>query len=266
MSEELIAKWLDDRASLTEEEVLALERALAADPGLAAQVKDQLAVAELLSRGKAVDRANFESQIAQRIAGGGAAFMQSTLDMVKSRERRRVSWKEAAVAAALILGLLVLLLRHEPPVVTPAVAPKPAGSGLRGEYYPNGFLKNEATVRVDPKLDFTWRPSAGPLTGWGSEFSARWTGKLHVPAAGVYKFRAEFDDGLRVRLQGTSLFDSWEGRYTVAEASAERMLDAGVVDLQVEYFNGGGLGVLRLYWTRPGQPEEIIPSSALSPE
>jgi hypothetical protein len=269
VSEELVAKWLDDRASLSEEEALGLARVLNADPALAAQMKDQLAVAELLSRGKAVDRANFESQVAQRIAGGGAAFTQSTLDAVDQRvrsERRRISWKEAVIAASLLIGLLVLLLRHEnPPVVVPAA---PAhGAGLQGEYFRNQRLKNPAANRLDPKLDFTWRPGAGPFTGWNDEFSVRWTGKITPRYTGKYTFHTQSDDGVRVWIDGKPIINDWNGRPVVVDNRGEIELEAGKpVAIKVEYFNGGDIGVLRLYWSSASQPEEIVPSSQLSPE
>ena len=47
MSEALIAKWLDDRASLTAEEAAELERVLSTDADLARRVKDQLAGQEM---------------------------------------------------------------------------------------------------------------------------------------------------------------------------------------------------------------------------
>ena len=91
MSESLVAKWLDDRASLTAEEAAELEQVLASDPGVALRVKDQLATDELLSRRLSVDRANFEAQVAQRIAAGdGGAFTQSTLAAAKRVRRWRV--------------------------------------------------------------------------------------------------------------------------------------------------------------------------------
>jgi hypothetical protein len=150
MSESLIAKWLDDRTSLTAEEAAELERVLSTDVDLARRVKDQLATDELLSRRLAVDRSNFEAQVAQRIAAGdGGAFTRSTLAAAIRTRRWRLRGPEAAAAGLLIAGLLFLLLRRD------AVAPggTPAGSarpGLRGEYFRNQHLKGEPTVRARP--------------------------------------------------------------------------------------------------------------------
>jgi hypothetical protein len=272
MSEELISKWLDDRAGLTDDEARELQRGLEADPVLAQRVKDQLATDDLLSRRLSVDRGNFETQVAQRIAnaGSGGSFTQSTLDAVQRTERRRSPWRarlpEAAAAALLIAGLMFLLIRRETaaPLEVPAAA-RP--SGLRAFYFRNQFLKGQATVRTDPKLEFAWRQGEGPVSGWNDIFSARWTGKLRARTSELHTFRTVNDDGVRIWIDGKLLIDDWVGRPVVAENRGEIRLEAGrSYDLKVEYFNGGDLGVLRLYWSTPTQNEEIVPAAQLSPE
>jgi len=272
MSEALIAKWLDDRAGLSEEEALELHRVLAADPELARRAKEQLATDELLSRRLSVDRGNFESQVAQRLlaAGRDGSFLKSTLDAVHRTDRRRPSWRawapEAAAAALLIAGLLFVLLRREKAV--PAELPAAARSGgLKAEYYRNQHLKGEATVRVDPKLDFALRKGSGPVNGWNDVYSARWTGKIRPLYSEKYTFHTQNDDGVRVWIDGKPVISDWTGRPVVADNRGEIALEAGKsYILKIEYFNGGDIGVLRLYWSSPSQPEEIVPSAQLSPE
>jgi len=271
MSEPLLAKWLDDRRSLTEAEALELQAALSADPDFARRVKDQLATDELLSRRLAVDRGSFKSQVAQRIANGATdgSFLQSTLDAVQRTERRRSSWRawapEAAVAAVLLLGLLGLLLWKEKTatVEIPAAA---APTGLNAQYFPNRFLKGKSEFRLDPRVDFTWRGRVGPFPGWSDIFSARWTGKLTPQYTERYSFRTMNDDGVRVWVDGKLVIDDWNGRPVVVENRGEIQLEAGKqVDVKIEYFNGGDLGVLRFFWSSPSLKEEIVPSSRLSP-
>jgi hypothetical protein len=272
MSEPLLAKWLDDRRSLTEAEALELGAALTRDPDLARRVKDQLATDEVLSRRLAVDRGSFKTQVAQRIANGatGSSFLQSTLDAVERTERRRLPWRawapEAAVAALLLVGLMGLLLRKPPPTAAPVPASQ-AASGLNGEYFRNRDLKGKPESRRDPVIDFTWRGRTGPFPGWGDVFSARWTGSLTPEYSERYRFRTMNDDGVRVWIDGKLVIDDWNGRPVVVENRGELQLEAGRrVDLRIEYFNGGDLGVLRLFWSSPSQKEEIIPSSHLSPK
>ncbi|RPH49129.1 MAG: glycoside hydrolase family 2, partial [Planctomycetota bacterium] len=90
----------------------------------------------------------------------------------------------------------------------------------------------------------------------------RWTGTLEVPASGRYTFRTRNDDGVRMWIDGKVVIDHWKGEYVVSERRGEIDLVAGKpVTFKVEYFNGGDIGVLQLFWTSPGRPEEIIPAS-----
>lgn len=269
MSEDLIARWLDDRASLSDDEAAELERLLTADPALARQVKDQLATDELLSRRLAVDRRNFENQVAQRIVGSESEkrFVKSTLDKVDDVQRRRSAWRarlpEAAAAAVLVGALLLVLLRREPaPVVVPAGASR---QGLHAQYHRDQFLKSVPVDRIDPVVDFTWEKGHPPIATQKDVYSVRWTGKLTPAYSERYTLHAKYDDGVRIWLDGKVVIDDWKGRYTVDDKSVQIDLEAGrAYDLKIEYFNGGALGVMRLFWSSPSTPEEIVPESALS--
>ncbi len=270
MSEDLIARWLDDRASLSDDEAAELERVLTADPALAQQVKDQLAIDELVSRRLAVDRRNFENQVVQRIVGAGSdkAFMQSTLHKVEEVGRRRQAWKarlpEAAAAAVLVGALLFFLLRHEQ-TETHYLFFGSQGTGLRAEYYRDQFLKGVPVERNDAVVDFTWKKGGPPIATTRDVYSIRWTGKVMPAHTERYTFHTKNDDGVRVWVDGKLVIDDWKGRYSVGDNRGEIDLEGGRgYDLKIEYFNGGDLGVIRLFWSSPSQPEEIVPSSALS--
>lgn len=270
MSESLIARWLEDRGSLTEAEIAELAGLLEADPALAASVKDQLALDHLLSLRLAVDRGNFEQQVAQRIrnAETGTQFEATTLEAVKRADRRRFNWRarlpEAAAAALLLAGLLLMLPRGSTPAPTPGAAPS---GGLRAEYYRNRFLAGSPVVRIDPNLDFSWAPGKGPVAGWPDVFSARWTGKLRPRHSERHTFRVRNDDAVRLWIDGKLLIDDWNARYVVAENRAEIALDADkVYEIKVEYYNGGDKGTLRLFWSSARQAEEAVPASAFTPD
>jgi len=275
MSEELIAKWLDDRRSLDDTEAAELRRVLSADPALAQMVREQLSTDALASRRLGVDRRNFENQVAQRLLGAGSegSFLKSTLDAVEQSDRRRGPWRawmpEAAAAAVLVAGLLlVLLLRKE----EDSTRPGPAGAkvvrhGLHAQYYRGQLLKGSSTDRVDKVLNFTWDRGNPPLSATKDVYSARWTGKLTPAESGRYTLHARYDDGVRVWLDGKLVIDDWHGNYVIVDRKVQVDLQDGrAYDLKIEYFNGGDLGVMQLFWTPPGRSEEILPESMLSPE
>jgi hypothetical protein len=268
VSEDLIARWLDDRAGLTEEQAAELARLLGADPDLAQRVKDQLATDDLLSRRLAVDRRNFDNQVVQRIlsAGSEGRCLQSTLDAVLGG--RRTSWRsrlpEAAAAAILIAGLF-LILRKEPPA--PVVGPAAARQGLHAQYYQGPKLRGAPVERSDPTINFQWSAGQAPIPAAKDVYSVRWTGTLTPKFSERYTLHARYDDGLRIWVGGILVLDDWNGRYVVADRKVEVDLVAGRPTLlKVEYFNGGDRGVAQIGWSSASQPEEILPESALSPE
>jgi len=265
MSEKLLAKWLDDRSSLSDEEASELLVRLESDPDLARAAKDQLLMDEGVSRRLAPDRAHFENQVAQRLLGGGrdGSFLASTLDAVRRLDRQRAFRRWAAeVAAALVLvaGLFFLVFRRETSDA-PGSA-KTLRPGLRAEYFPNQGLRGEPVARIDPGLDFTWAAGAGPIAGRGDVYSARWTGKIQARVGGRTTFRTRHDDGVRLWIDSSPLINDWSGRLVVGESRGAIDLEAGkTYDLRVEYFNGGDRGVLQLYWSAAGMPEELVPPS-----
>ena len=270
MSEELIARWMDDRAGLTEDEAAELARALAADSSLARLAKDQLAADELLSRKLAVDRRNFENQVVQRIIGAGSdgRFLRTTLEAVRGRRTRPALWHARlpeAAAAVLLIAALALFLRGEPPA-TPGAAAS-VRHGLRAQYYRDRELRGTPVERIDRTIDFDWAAGRPPIDAPQDVYSVRWTGKLTAKYSERYLFVVRYDDGIRLWIDGRLILEDWSGRYSVAERKVYGDLVAGrPVDLKIEYFNGGDRGVAQLRWSSPSQPEEFIPESALSPE
>jgi hypothetical protein len=270
VSEDLIARWLDDRAGLTGEEAEELARVLGSDPELAQRVKDQLLTDELLSRRLAVDRRNFDNQIAQRIVGSGSEgrFLQSTLDAVRVGRQATPSWRsrlpEAAAAAILIAGLF-LILRKEPPA--PVVGPASARHGLHAQYYAGLDLRGAPVERIDPTVNFQWSAGQPPIPAGKDVYSVRWTGTLTPKFSERYTIHARYDDGLRIWVGGVKILDDWNGRYVVTERRVEVELNAGrPTPVKIEYFNGGDRGVAQIRWSSASQPEEILPESSLSPE
>lgn len=265
MSDDLLAKWMDDRAGLSEDEALELVRLLERDPNLAARAKEQLLLDEALSRRLAPDRADFPRQVLQRreSAGDGDRFLESTLESVRRARRWRPGFAEAA-AALVLVGVLAFLLLRRPEPVSPIASPD--ARGLHGDYFQGREPRGAATARLDPVLDFEWAPRSGPFPGWRDIYAARWTGTIRAPQSGLYTFRTQNDDGVRVRIDGQWVIDDWKARLVVAENRGTIRLEAGrSYDFLAEYYNSGDRGVLKLYWSAPGLPEEIVPASAFSP-
>ncbi|HLF92053.1 MAG TPA: PA14 domain-containing protein, partial [Planctomycetota bacterium] len=112
---------------------------------------------------------------------------------------------------------------------------------------------------IDPEFDFRWPAGEGPLPGAGDIYCIRWTGRIRPLRSGTHTFRTRNDDGVRVRVGGTLVVDDWKARLVVADNRGSIDLEAGrLYDVVVEYSNGGDLGLLRVTWSGPGEPERLV--------
>ncbi len=142
------------------------------------------------------------------------------------------------------------------------------GSGLKGEYYLGRNFDQYQFTRADSNLDFIWAteasPSPSPKLPQGSDYSARWTGKIEPRYTETYTLYAVADDGVRVWINHKLLVDDWT-LHPMLEYSGKIHLEAGKqYDIRVDYFesNGGGAGV-GVYWESPSQKKEFIPEDRL---
>jgi glucose/arabinose dehydrogenase/RNase P/RNase MRP subunit p29 len=115
----------------------------------------------------------------------------------------------------------------------------PTDPGFQAEYFGNQDLSGApALVRQDPAVDFAWgHGSPGDGTPV-DHFSARWTKAVVLPA-GAYAFTVRTDDGVRLRVDGTTILERWVNQgattYTVA-----RQLTEGTHDIVLEYYEAAG--------------------------
>lgn len=143
------------------------------------------------------------------------------------------------------------------------------GDGLLGTYYDQNAQQGQyftgATVqRVDPQIDFDWG-SAAPDAGIGNDdFSVRWTGQVEAMSSGDYTFYTRSDDGVRLWIDGVPVIDNWTDHAATENSSAPITLVAGTrYDIQMEFYERGGLAVAELRWSGPGVPKQLIPQSQL---
>lgn len=119
----------------------------------------------------------------------------------------------------------------------------------QGAYWNNGELAGPPTLqRSDAQLDFTWGNGSPDPTLNADRFSARWTRYLYLEA-GLYRFSATSDDGVRVFINDQRIIDGWSdhGEQTF---TANVQLSTGHHLVRVEYYESSGLALLRLAWTQ----------------
>ncbi len=126
-----------------------------------------------------------------------------------------------------------------PPVIYPTLTQTPDPNAWRGEYFNNPNLQGAPVmVRNDPSVNFDW--------GFGSPapnipvdyFSARWT-RTFMFDAGMYRFSARSDDGVRVWMDSNLIIDAW-GPATPSTYLQDINVPAGQHVVRVEYYEGVG--------------------------
>ena len=146
-----------------------------------------------------------------------------------------------------------------------------AAPGMRGDYFSNTSLSGTPSFqRPEVRLDFDWGtllPVGGsiaePYRSFPTNgFSARFTGVIVPAFSETYTFRLIADDGARLMIREagsaswTTLIDEWTAP---GNHSATFSLQRGQsYDLKVEFHDDSGAALLRLLWSAPSFPEEVI--------
>lgn len=135
--------------------------------------------------------------------------------------------------------------------------------GLLGTYYRNRNWEGEPLFhQLTPFLLLAW-PDEEPVVPNG-EFSAHYTGALHVTEPGRYWLRVDADDGARLMLDGKVL---GEGLIPNQPNSFEATVELALGDhpIQIDYFQIGGGSALKMFWRHGDGPQTPVPPAALVP-
>lgn len=138
------------------------------------------------------------------------------------------------------------------------------GSGLKGEYFDNRDFTNKIFERIDPVIDFAWsQGSPDPRMG-ADTFSIRWTGQIEATDTERYTFYTLSDDGVRLWVDGQLLIDRFFDQGAQTEWSGSIDLVAGrKYDIKLEYYENVVGAKVRLSWSSPSRPKEVIPAKHL---
>ncbi|MGV9991599.1 LamG-like jellyroll fold domain-containing protein [Streptomyces sp. NPDC003374] len=186
--------------------------------------------------------------------------------------RPRIAFLGRLVALLpLLLGAALLVPAQVSAAPAAASGPSAEASdlGLRGDYYrmSSGTALDFASytgTRIDNSLYVDdLLPTLRAYAGTTDNVAVRWTGRLDVPADGVYTFYIKGDNGFRMSLDGTSVIDHWTTDWDVQTTSEPVTLKAGPHDLAVDYNQGNGGAYLHTEWSGPGFARQPLPSSAL---
>lgn len=155
------------------------------------------------------------------------------------------------------------------PVIEPAYLRPSVNSteqGLRGDYFKGVDLAGKPLLtRIDARIAFRWdrgaptdslvaRGEIAAAAGLPSDnYSVRWTGQLLPPVSGDYELNVSANDGVRLKINGKTLIDSWELAERLRSHNVQIKLEADkAYDITLEYFEDIRDAEIRLGWRLPG--------------
>lgn len=102
-----------------------------------------------------------------------------------------------------------------------------------------------------------------PTPARKDDFSVRWTGKVEPKHSETYTFHALSNDGVRLWVNGKLIVNNWTEHSAQEDAGTIALKAGQKYDLKLEYFQGSGSAVIKLFWSSSSQPKELIPQSQL---
>jgi subtilisin len=152
-------------------------------------------------------------------------------------------------------------------LLNPACSQTVAADHWKGEYFNNANLAGSSSmVRDDGAsvLSFNWgdgSPSSA-CDIFADYFSARWTRTVNF-AAGVYRFTASVDNGVRLYVDGQLKIDQW-GNLPPNTYTTNVTLSAGNHDIKLEFIEYVGGASVSLSWAPlpPDPPSNLVAGAA----
>ena len=127
----------------------------------------------------------------------------------------------------------------------------------------NGNITNRALLSTGTVNTVGLTASNGTgIPTRSDNFIVRFHGFINIPTAGTYWFGGNADDGIRIKINNVSVVNSWiESGGDFRQGSIT--LSAGVVPVEVMYYENGGGQMVNFQWFINGS-WQIVPSTVLA--
>ncbi len=147
----------------------------------------------------------------------------------------------------------------------PIVVQAPKSEGLVGSYFNMTNFTELAFTRVDSTINFDWGLFSPDLTKIGPDtYSIEWNGYVLAPADGEFTFSTVSDDGVRLWVNNVALIDDWQDHQASEKTGTIRLNVGKKYPIKLQYYDNAYNASIRLRWSGPNIPLQIIPSTALS--
>ena len=140
-----------------------------------------------------------------------------------------------------------------------------AGMGLAATYFDDPEFAGLTAQRVDPKVAFDWQ-TASPVEGIDPYlYSVRWTGQVRADRSELYTFYTTSNDGVRLWVDGRLIIDNWTSHAATQDTGRVTLEADRKYDVRLEYYQRLGTAVIKLEWSSPSTPRQVIPTDRLYP-
>jgi len=96
-------------------------------------------------------------------------------------------------------------------------------------------------------------------------FIVRFYGYINIATAGTYYFGGQADDGIRIKVNNVSVVNSWIESGGDFRQSGPVTLSAGVVPVEIMFYENGGGQMVNFQWYPPGAGAwAIVPTASLA--
>lgn len=110
-----------------------------------------------------------------------------------------------------------------------------------------------------PAINFNWGTSFPRADLLGTQyFSVRFTSSFTAPVTGTYSFRTVTDDGVRLYLNNTLMFDEWRLMDNGSSSCNIDLTEGETIPVMMEYYAYYVKAEAYLYYISPGSAEKIF--------
>ncbi len=135
-------------------------------------------------------------------------------------------------------------------------------SGLMGYYYDSANFDGNAVIRKDAKIDFGWFGQAPIQPINPRVYSVKWSGMVEAQETALHTFYLRATDSVQLQIGDELIIDSVSlNDQPVRELMGQIFLEAGKrYPIHIKFQEFGSTGYLRLYWSNPYRPKQVVPS------
>ncbi|MET7425512.1 alpha-L-fucosidase [Dactylosporangium sp. NPDC005555] len=155
----------------------------------------------------------------------------------------------------------------EADIAAPAPTAAGTGTGLKAEFWNNTTFSGAPLVtRTDPTVNYAWRSGGSPAASIGTDnFAGRWTGSIEPRYSERYTFTAVSDDTVRLWVGGELLVDNTTPHGPAVDQGGITLVAGRRYDIRLEHTERGGEAYMKLIWSSPNTPAQVVPRTQLSP-